>query len=89
MTDDEFLGYVDLHSRTERALFLRKHVPRRTGDVKKQSSWIITGWKWKCPQCGGDNFGSVFTTYHCHGNSQGAPACGYTTNEQQPKLTGA
>ena len=27
-TDDGFLGYVDLHCRTERALFHRKHVLR-------------------------------------------------------------
>lgn len=28
MTDAEFLGYVDLHCRTERALFAREHVDR-------------------------------------------------------------
>lgn len=27
-TDDSFLGYVELHSRTERALFHRVHVAR-------------------------------------------------------------
>lgn len=27
-SDDDFLGYVDLHSKTERALFSREHVLR-------------------------------------------------------------
>lgn len=42
MTDEEFLGYVEIHSRTPRALFHRKHAQRLI-DMSGEGTFPIEG----------------------------------------------
>jgi hypothetical protein len=48
----------------------------------RHDSMALTGRTWRCPNCGGDCFGSDRTHYYCHGHSYGKSTeqtrgCGY------------